>query len=190
MNLTKGILIGLILGCSGVVQAVAQSPMLEDKSHLIADVRHGEFWEPPMVYSFPSVQKEPDFVADMIGYAKTLIGTRYRRGGMSPKGFDCSGFTGYVFDQFGYKLDRTSRQQYMQGEAVATGDLRPGDLVFFSGRRVGKRVGHVGIVVSVAPDGESIRFIHSSTSAGVKIDTYPDGGYFSKRYIGARRIIE
>lgn len=190
MDLTKGILIGLILGCSGVVQAVAQSPMLEDKSHLIADVRHGEFWEPPMVYSFPSVQEEPDFVADMIGYAKTLIGTRYRRGGMSPKGFDCSGFTGYVFDQFGYKLDRTSRQQYMQGEAVVTGDLRPGDLVFFSGRRVGKRVGHVGIVVSVAPDGESIRFIHSSTSAGVKIDTYPDGGYFSKRYIGARRIIE
>ena len=45
-----------------------------------------------------------DMVADMISYAKKFMGTRYVRGGKSPKGFDCSGFTGYVFRQFGYNL--------------------------------------------------------------------------------------
>ncbi len=190
MNLTKGILIGLAISFGSVAHVSAQSPVHSEQSDLIADVRHGEFWEPTDMYSFLTY-KEPDFVADMIGYAKTFIGTRYRRGGMTPKGFDCSGFTGYVFDQFGYKLNRTSRDQYEQGEAVDLKDLRPGDLMFFGGRRNGKgSVGHVGIVVSVDSKTNAVKFIHSSTSAGVRIDSYPDGGYYSKRYIGARRIVE
>ena len=189
MKLTKGIFIGLIFGICGFAQSWGQSLVSGDGSDMIADIRHGEFWEPSAVYEFPAYI-QPDFVGDMIDYAKTLIGTRYRRGGMSPKGFDCSGFTGFVFDQFGYKLNRTSRDQYSQGEEVAVDDLQPGDLVFFSGRRRNGRVGHVGMVVSVDRERRSVEFIHSSTSSGVRIDSYPDGGYFSKRYIGARRIIE
>lgn len=189
MNLTKGIFIGIIFGIGTVAQSWGQSLVSVGGSDIIAEVDCGEFWEPSDVYEFPAYI-QPDYVADMIGYAKTLIGTRYRRGGTSPKGFDCSGFTGYVFDQFGYKLNRTSRDQYKQGIDVAIGDLQPGDLMFFTGRRCNGRVGHVGIVVSVDAERRSVEFIHSSTSRGVRIDSYPDEGYFSKRYIGARRIIE
>ncbi len=189
MNLTKGIIIGLILGIGAVAQSWGQSLVSADGSDMIADVGRGEFWEPSTEYEFP-VYIQPDYVADMIGYAKTLIGTRYRRGGTTPKGFDCSGFTGYVFDQFGYKLNRTSRDQYKQGKDVAIENLQPGDLMFFAGRRRNGRVGHVGIVVSVDEQRKSVEFIHSSTSRGVRIDSYPDDGYFSSRYIGARRIIE
>lgn len=189
MKLTKGIFMGLVFGICGFAQSWGGSSASYAVSDVIADAAVGEFWEPSAVYEFPAYI-QPDFVGDMIDYAKTLIGTRYRRGGMSPDGFDCSGFTGFVFDRFGYKLNRTSRDQYTQGEEVAADDLQPGDLVFFTGRRRNGRVGHVGIVVGVDRERRSIEFIHSSTSRGVRIDSYPDGGYFSKRYIGARRIIE
>ena len=69
-------------------------------------------------------------------------------------------------------------------------DLRPGDLVFFGGRRGGKTVGHVGMVVSVDKERNAMKFIHSANSSGITITSYPDGGYYSRRYIGARRILD
>lgn len=128
-------------------------------------------------------------VPDMVSYAKKFIGARYRHGSKGPKSFDCSGFTSYVFKEFGYKLSPSSRTQYMQGVGVSRDEVRPGDLLFFSGRRAGKNVGHVGMVIDVSDDNKSIRFIHATIGGGVKIDTYPDGGYYSKRYIGARRVL-
>ncbi|MDE5953549.1 MAG: CHAP domain-containing protein, partial [Duncaniella sp.] len=79
--------------------------------------------------------------------------------------------------------------QYHEGDNVETGALRPGDLMFCSGRGGGRsRVGHVAMVVDVNPDGSCV-FIHASTSQGVVYQKFPDGGYYSKRYIGAKRII-
>lgn len=122
-------------------------------------------------------------------FAAKYLGTRYRRGSSSPKGFDCSGFVGFVFKNFGFNLSRSSASQYHEGEKVAKDDLRPGDLMFFSGRAGNKgRVGHVAMVVDVNPDG-SCTFIHASSSQGVVYQKFPDGGYYSKRYIGAKRII-
>lgn len=126
--------------------------------------------------------------SDIVDYAKTFIGTRYRRGSKGPSAFDCSGFTSYVFRNFDLSLGASSRVQATQGEAITLSDARPGDLVFFSGRRAGKTVGHVGIVVSVGDDG-SVKFIHAATSRGVRIDTYPDGGYYSRRFHCIRRVI-
>ncbi len=135
-------------------------------------------------------QAEPQsIVPDMISYAKRHLGSRYRSGGKGPKAFDCSGFTSYVFREFGYKLGASSRDQYTQGSAVAPDEVQPGDLVFFSGRAAGKTVGHVGMVIDVDPETQAIRFIHASNSGGVKVDTYPDGGYYSRRYIGAKRVL-
>ncbi|MCM1077201.1 MAG: C40 family peptidase [Bacteroides sp.] len=122
-------------------------------------------------------------------FASKYLGTRYRRGSSSPKGFDCSGFVGFVFRNFGFNLGRSSASQYNEGEKVENGDLRPGDLMFFSGSAGGRgRVGHVAMVVDVNPDG-SCTFIHASSSQGVVYQNFPDGGYYSKRYIGAKRII-
>lgn len=127
---------------------------------------------------------------DIVDYAKTFIGKRYRRGAKGPSAFDCSGFTSYVFRNFDMALGSSSRAQALQGEKIAVTDARPGDLVFFSGRRAGSTVGHVGIVVSADPDNGSVKFIHAATSRGVRIDSYPDGGYYSRRFHSIRRVIE
>lgn len=126
---------------------------------------------------------------DLVDYAKNFIGTRYRRGAKGPKAFDCSGFTSYVFRKFGYNLSPASHLQGTQGESIKLDEVRPGDLIFFSGRGAGSRVGHVGMVVDFNPDNGVVKFIHASTSKGVRIDNYPDGGYYSRRFIGVRRVI-
>lgn len=128
-------------------------------------------------------------IGEMTDYAAKYLGTRYRLGASGPKAFDCSGFIGYVFKKFGFNLSRTSRAQYTQGEKVNKSDLQPGDLLFFSCRSSGRgKVGHVAMVVDVKDDG-SCTFIHASTKHGVTYQKFPDNGYYSRHFIGAKRII-
>jgi len=129
-----------------------------------------------------------DIIQDMLDYAFKFRGTPYRYGQSSPRGFDCSGFTSYVFKKFGVKLDRSSRSQINNGRRVSRSDIRPGDLVFFGGRRGKGRIGHVGIVSKVHAD-NSFSFIHSACHSGV-IESKITERYYSKRYMGACRVIE
>lgn len=129
-----------------------------------------------------------EMIGDLLDEAKSHSGLRYRRGGKSPAGFDCSGFTGYVYKQFGYKLNASSSAQYSDGVQVEKGDLRPGDLVFFTSPRSKGGVGHVGIVVEADNEENTFRFIHSAVSGGIQIDN-STAPYYKKRYVGARRII-
>lgn len=126
-------------------------------------------------------------VNELLDEAFSHIGTRYRSGQSGPKGFDCSGFTSYVFKNQGITLNRSSREQYTQGTAVARKDLRSGDLVFFTSPGSGRRIGHVGIVVDVDPLKGSFSFIHASSNKGVTISNSNEA-YYSRRYVGARRI--
>lgn len=126
---------------------------------------------------------------NLVDYAKQYIGTRYRRGAKGPSAFDCSGFTSYVFRNFGYSLSPSSSMQGTQGERVSMDEVEVGDLMFFTGRRGGNSVGHVGMVVDVNRETGVVKFIHASTSKGVVIDTYPDGGYYSRRFLHARRVL-
>lgn len=128
-------------------------------------------------------------VADMISYAKKFLGTRYVRGGKSPKGFDCSGFTSYVFKQFGYSLSTSSSAQYGQGEKLEREEISAGDLLFFTGRNSKSgRVGHVGIAISNDPETGEITFIHAAISGGIRIDRI-SAPYYKARYLGARRVL-
>lgn len=143
----------------------------------------------------PEILTEEANVADasagkIINYASRFLGTRYVLGAMGPKAFDCSGFIGYVYRNFGITLNRTSRQQYLQGEKVSLGNLRPGDLLFFSSRSSGRgNVGHVAMVTEVNPDG-SCKFIHASSGKGrVTYQNFPDNGYYERNFVGARRIL-
>ena len=123
-------------------------------------------------------------------YAAKFLGTRYVWGATGPKSFDCSGFTGYVYRNFGINLDRTSREQFLQGEHVGVENLRPGDLLFFSSRSSGRgNVGHVAMVLSVDSSTQTCKFIHASVKKGVTYQTFPDGGYYQRNFIGARRIL-
>ncbi len=148
-------------------------------------------WTPelPTLSGPVTYAEQPSYIDDMISHAKEFMGLRYRRGGKTPKGFDCSGFTGYLFGQFGMKLNASSRDQFLQGDAVDHDALRPGDLVFFSGRRGGtKTVGHVGMVVEIHGDG-TFSFIHSANSSGITI-SHSLEPYYKNRYVGARRVTE
>lgn len=125
---------------------------------------------------------------EVIDYASKFLGRPYRRGSGGPKAFDCSGFTSFVFRNFDISLSRSSRDQYGQGVSISRNDIQPGDLLFFAGRRGGKTVGHVAIATSVNEDG-TVDFIHASSTGGIRHDRYPDGGYYSQRFIGARRVL-
>ena len=118
-------------------------------------------------------------------YAISLIGTPYKYGGKSPDtGMDCSGFVGHVFKQTtGTQLPTSARQISQHGQALQSGELQPGDLVFFN--TLNRAFSHVGIYL-----GEN-RFVHSTSSATAKVMISNMGdNYWSKRFDGARRLID
>ena len=120
--------------------------------------------------------------SELVATAKDLVGTKYRGGGTTTAGFDCSGFVSYVYKDLGVSLPRTSSGMYASGTKVDKSNLASGDLVFFN--TTNKGVSHVGIYIG---DG---KFIHSSTSKGVKIDKLNDPHYWGARYVGAKRIAD
>lgn len=127
-------------------------------------------------------------IDDLLKEASSHMGKRYRSGAKGPNAFDCSGFSSYVFRQFGYDLSSSSSAQYTQGEKIDKKELRKGDLVFFTGRNSRRgNVGHVGIVVYADNEKGTFTFIHASTSQGIRIDS--SNGYYQHRYLGARRVI-
>jgi cell wall-associated NlpC family hydrolase len=118
----------------------------------------------------------------LVGTALSLRGAPYRNGGGGPAGFDCSGFTQYVYAQYGVFLPREVREQYRVGLKVARDDFAPGDLLFFSTTEPG--ASHVAIAIG------GDQFVHAPSSSGVVRVEYVHGSYWSRRFLGARRIID
>lgn len=128
-----------------------------------------------------------ELLNDLLSEARSHIGKRYSSGSKGPNAFDCSGFSSYVYRQFGYSLSPSSRDQFNQGEKVDRKDLRKGDLVFFKGRSIKGGVGHVGIVVDADEKG-NFTFIHAATSKGITISSCNEA-YYASRFIGGKRVI-
>jgi len=132
-----------------------------------------------------------DMKADaVVDYAMKYLGAPYKYGGNGPKHFDCSGFTKYVFENFGITLNRISADQLSNGEKIRnTKNLRRGDLVFFKGRDLGSsKIGHVGIVTEVDKATGQFSFIHVSSSSGVTVSKSTNE-YYKKRYLTGCRVI-
>lgn len=126
---------------------------------------------------------------DILIYSNKYLGKPYRYAGKGPNSFDCSGFTSFVFKNFGYNLRSSSAGQDRQVTTVAAKEkLNKGDLVFFEGRRRNGNVGHVGIVTEVSPNG-NFKFIHASTTSGVIISRSTEP-YYSSRYLRGGRVLE
>ncbi|MGI5911774.1 MAG: NlpC/P60 family protein [Syntrophomonadaceae bacterium] len=117
----------------------------------------------------------------LVNKAAEYLGTPYRYGGQAPGGFDCSGFTSYIFKHFGFNLPHNAASQANLGIAVGKNELTSGDLVFF---KINSTIDHVGIYCS---DG---KFIHSSSprSGGVIYSSLSEP-YYSRTYVTARRIM-
>lgn len=122
----------------------------------------------------------------LINVARDYKGTKYKWGGMSRKGMDCSGFVKTAFDTFDMYLPRTSREMASLGKKVTKANAKPGDLIFF--KNGGKRViNHVGIVVEASED--EIKFIHSSTSKGVIVSSTKEA-YYRKGFAQINRVYD
>ncbi|MDP1726849.1 MAG: C40 family peptidase [Bacteroidota bacterium] len=180
---TRYILQALLL-FAGTFHAWGQTPKIKDtlvQLYLL---------NPPADTNIMPVQteiKKKPVTDSLFTYALSFMGNRYKRGGTSNKGFDCSGYTLTVFKHFGVKLPHTSAGQCLVGIEIKQKHIKKGDLLFFKGRNSRRKgIGHVGIVIS--GPGEPIRFIHSSSSAGVRID-YLEADYYKRRYLKATRVL-
>jgi cell wall-associated NlpC family hydrolase len=170
-----------------VVQSMARDPLqLPDRNAVLfaSDVnqliaRAAEVQDAPVEPAQPEGR-----VQKLLRGAMALLGTPYRWGGTSPDGgFDCSGLVNYVFrTTLGIELPRVSRDMARDGERVDRSALAAGDLVFFSRR--GKRIDHVGIYLG---DG---RFVHAPRTGKDVMVSELDSGYWSRRFMQARRITE
>jgi len=129
-------------------------------------------------------QIDPDFTSDNVKLLKTkafgFLGTRYRFGGTSRNGLDCSAFVQQVFNEMEVSLPRTAREQFERGEIVTRGDMQKGDLVFF--RTYASFPSHVGIYL-----GDN-KMIHASSRDRRVVISSVDTPYYRARFIGAKRI--
>jgi len=161
---------------------------------------HGASAPPPTVAPAPAIplSGSVDGYA-LVGAALALRGAPYRNGGADPSGFDCSGFTQYVFAQHGWFLPREVRDQFNAGRPVDRDAIEAGDLLFFqtadkntvasaekksaaSGSSRNLQPSHVGIALG----GDT--FVHAPSSTGVVRVEHYTAAYWARRFVGARRI--
>jgi len=143
------------------------------------------FTEPPSSATPPVAPKPDDHRAPSrraLAIAASMIGTPYRYGGTSPRGFDCSGLVYYAYSRIGIQTPRTTREQYRQIQRIRMSELQPGNLIFFT--LSGNRVSHVGIYAG------DDRFIHAPSSG--KSVTYSSlrNPFWQARIAGAGRLPE
>lgn len=124
--------------------------------------------------------------SDLTAFAKKHVGTKYRYGGKSPTGFDCSGFTTYVMRQFDVPVSGPSYSQEKLGTKVTAAKAQSGDLVFFRKSRSGK-VFHVALVYS--NNNGDLSLIHSTSSRGVVVDRLSDSSYWRSKVMTIRDVI-
>lgn len=153
-----------------------------------ADTKRRGVTEPSgSVNTFPKTAKTYNTKADnIINTALTFSGVRYKFGGTTSKGMDCSGLLYVSFAKHDIKLPRTSIHMAEEGKKIRIRDVEKGDLLFFKTQRRAKRINHVGMVVHV--EGDEIKFIHSSSSRGVTVSSLREG-FWNNAFVKATRIL-
>ena len=125
-------------------------------------------------------------VNHLIENATDNIGVRYKAGGTTKNGYDCSGLVFTTFEAENIKLPRSSYEQAKIGKVIKFNDAQKGDLIFFKTNR-SKQINHVGLIVEV--NSTEIKFVHSSTSKGVIISSTKEA-YYQNSYVQINRIVE
>lgn len=125
---------------------------------------------------------------DIVGFAKTLIGTRYKYGSaVKENGFDCSGFITYVFKHYDISVPRVSKDFTNAGTAVPIEKSKRGDLILFTGTdTTGWIVGHMGIITQ--NDNGDVKFIHSSSGKSIGVIISELSKYYATRFVKVIRV--
>ncbi|TGE31734.1 NlpC/P60 family protein [Desulfosporosinus sp. Sb-LF] len=169
--------LGSVDGIYGSKTKVAVQKFQQD-NHLLADGIAGPQTQEALKKATISPQEKT--TTQIISTAKGFLGVPYKWGGTTPEGFDCSGFTRYVFASHNISLPRVSLDQYGVGTPVAFSDLIPGDLVFFN-LTSGTQISHVGIYIG------NNQFISATSSKGIAIYSFTP--YWANVYVGAKRML-
>ncbi|MEY4927283.1 MAG: hypothetical protein RI894_1719 [Bacteroidota bacterium] len=127
---------------------------------------------------------ESDYRVGIAGIAQNYLGIPYILGARGPRAFDCSGFTSYVFNEFGANLYPLASSQADFGEFTSLQDVRPSDLIFF-GR--GKNITHVAMVIRRSEEGVFV--VHCTSSRGVIVENITQSHYWSPKIVGARNVV-
>ena len=123
---------------------------------------------------------------EIIETALEYSGVRYKYGGTTKKGMDCSGLLYVSFTAHDIAIPRVSHQIFDQADPIKMKEVTKGDLLFFKTTRRGKRINHVGLVVDIQDD--EIKFIHSTSSRGVIVSSLKEG-YWNSAFVKAARIL-
>jgi cell wall-associated NlpC family hydrolase len=133
------------------------------------------------------IKKNTNRNADqVVEKAMAFSGTRYKFGGTTKRGMDCSGLIYVALQENDIPFPRVSHQMANEGKRIKLKEVEKGDLLFFKTSKRGKRINHVGLVVDV--DGDDIRFIHSTTSRGVIVSSLREG-FWNHSFVKATRIL-
>ena len=151
------------------------------------NARTGNIIEPTRTEERRAITSSTHTKADeIINTALSFSGTRYKFGGTTKKGMDCSGLLYISFGEHDVQLPRTSIHMAEEGHRVTVKNVEKGDLLFFKTSRGSKRINHVGMVVGT--DNNEITFIHASTSRGVTVSSLRDG-FWNQAFVKATRIL-
>ncbi|WP_339887579.1 C40 family peptidase [uncultured Flavobacterium sp.] len=130
-----------------------------------------------------SVSKQKNSI---VKTAEENLGVKYKFGGTTKSGMDCSGLVYSTFQKFDYKLPRSSYEMANEGKEISKSKAEPGDLIFFK-TGGSRKINHVGLITEIKKD--EIFFIHSSTSKGVIISSTNEA-YYAKAFDKIKRVIE
>ena len=142
-------------------------------------------------YSSTSFDTDSITSDNILEFAESLIGTRYRSAASDPnRGFDCSGFVSYVFRNFNFTVPRSSREFISVGKKIRFEDAKPGDIILFTGtKKHTRKIGHIGIVYQSGNDDE-FKFIHSTSGKihGVTISAMDKN--YRRRFVQIIRLLK
>jgi cell wall-associated NlpC family hydrolase len=178
-NISKKLLVGSVL-------KIRTSKLIEKETAVENSiVSEGSSNEDKIENKEPNIVRDANFVDQLISKASEHIGTRYRSGGTTTDGFDCSGLMCYTFSSYDIKLPRSSAEMASYGSIIDAQNAQKGDLIFFKTRGSG-RINHVGMVVEVL-EGE-IKFIHSASHGGVIISSTKES-YYERNLAQINRVL-
>jgi len=130
--------------------------------------------------------KTPSKADNVINTALGYSGVKYKYGGTSHKGMDCSGLLYTAFNKHNVSLPRVSYVMAEEGKRIPIKNVEKGDLLFFKTNKKGRRINHVGLVVAV--ENNAIKFIHSTSSRGVIVSSLKEG-YWNYAFVKATRVL-